>query len=150
MTSITFIWRCSLCKKKYQNYCKTQVTNSSHRCVQYWTMVNSRIWYACSRLLVSVWWVNNWLYLCNKQLDKYRGGARCDNICDANPWNNTCRGTQETWRITSFLERFGHVHNKGNNQKSTKQTNVLFNENRRCRSYKNMWQWHSCWFHHRK
>lgn len=40
--------------------------------------------------------------------------------------------------ITSFLERFGHVHNKGNNHKSTKQTNVLFNKNRRCRSYKNM------------
>lgn len=24
------------------------------------------------------------------------GGARYDNLCDASPWNNTCRGTQET------------------------------------------------------
>lgn len=37
--------------------------------------------------------------------------------------------------ITSFLETFGHVHNKENNHKSTKQTNVLF---KRCRSYKNI------------
>lgn len=86
------------------------------------------IWYAFGDLSCLSDESISWLYLFNKQLEKqYWGGARNDNFCDASPWNNTCRRSQETWRRRNhqFSERFGHVYNKRNNHKSAEQANVL-------------------------
>lgn len=86
------------------------------------------IWYAFGDLSCLSDESISWLYLFNKQLEKqYWGGTRNDNFCDASPWNNTCRRSQETWRRRNhqFSERFGHVYNKRNNHKSAEQANVL-------------------------